>query len=83
MVSSGTTIFTGLPQGRKHWARSRGVNGAGPGPWSVLSSAYTLSGGYISNGSAWLPAEMLISDGTKWLPAEVLISDGTSWKPSG
>lgn len=38
--SSGTTTFTGLLPGNTYYARSRGRNGVGWGPWSSVISAY-------------------------------------------
>lgn len=82
-TSTGTSVVNTLKPGTRYWWRSRGVNAAGTGATSNVLNARTYSGAWISDGTQWLPANVVISDGTKWLPANVDISNGSSWKPTG
>lgn len=83
ITSSGTSVVTGLKPGVMYYWRSRGVNAAGNGAWSIVMSARTLSGAWISDGTDWLPALVFISNGTDWLPANSQISTGAAWVPTG
>lgn len=83
ITSNGTSTVTGLKPGTRYYFRSQAVNAAGTSPSSNVLNSRTLSGAWISDGTQWLPADVLISDGTQWLPANVDISDGTTWRPSG
>jgi hypothetical protein len=82
-VDSGLNTVDNLEDGILFYFRSRGFNAAGAGPWSNVLSGRTLSYAYISDGTSWLPAEVLISDGSQWLPAETFISDGSVWRETG
>lgn len=83
MSSWGTSIVTGLKPGTRYWFEARGLNAAGAGPTSNRVNNRTLSGAWISTGTAWVPATVVISDGTTWRPANVDISNGTFWVPTG
>lgn len=43
--SSGTTTFSNLQPATNHFMRSRGINGRGPGAWSVTTQQATLPSG--------------------------------------
>jgi len=62
-----------------YYARSRGVNGVGAGPWSSVISIRTLSGAYVRRGNAWKPVEVLVYRNGKWVPAEVYVYRNGAW----
>lgn len=80
-ATSGTHTYTGLRPGQVYYARSRGVNGVGAGPWSSLLNIRTLSGGYVRRGSGWVPVETLIYRSGKWVPAEAYVYRNGAWVP--
>lgn len=82
--TSGSPLnITGLKSGTVYYVRVRAVNSIGASAYSNTISARTLSGAWISTGTAWVAAEVLISDGKTWRAADVQISDGKSWRPAG
>jgi len=76
-------VVPGLTPGTTYYARVSAHNGDGWGTASAVSSVRTLSGAYVSNGSAWLPTEVFVDDGTTARVGEVYVSDGSAWKPAG
>lgn len=78
-ATSGTHVYTGLRPGQVYYARSRGVNGVGAGPWSSVISIRTLSGAYVRRGNAWKPVEVLVYRNGKWVPAEVYVYRNGAW----
>ena len=81
--NDGLVQMKNLKPGTMYWFQTVAYNEKGRSPWGAAANARTLAGAWISDGTAWKPAEVLISDGTTWKPAEVMISDGSSWLPAG
>lgn len=81
--SQGTTrtrTFTDLTPSQDYYYRVASVNAAGRSYFSTPAvMATTISGAYVSNGSAWKGAGVFVSDGTTWLPATIAVSNGTAW----
>jgi hypothetical protein len=78
--STGTTAFTGLTPATTYYARSRGRNAVGWGPWSSTISKMTASGAYVSINGSWVPVPAYVSNGSSWLTPELQISDGSTWE---
>lgn len=72
--------FTDLLPSTQYWFRVLAKNSAGSGPWSSVLTDYTISGAYVSNGSAWRGAGVFVSNGSTWQPATIAVSDGASWE---
>lgn len=56
--------------------------GAVGGQWSGISSARqpSPSGGLmVSNGKAYVPAQLMVSNGVAYVPAKLMVSNGQSW----
>jgi hypothetical protein len=71
--------FTDLQPSTQYWFRVIAVNSVGRSPASSTVTGTTISGAYVSNGSAWKGAGVFVSDGTAWTPATIAADVGGAW----
>lgn len=72
-------ILTNLAPSTQYWFRVIAVNSVGRSAPSATVTGTTISGAYVSNGSAWRGAGVFVSDGTSWEPATISVSRSGSW----
>jgi len=89
-IGVGSTTSVGQPStmsplvpGSHYWCSVRAVNAYGAGPWSNALEFDTLTGAYVSNGTAWVASPVYVDDAGTFKIAEVFISDGIAWKVAG
>lgn len=82
VTTSGTNTFQNLTPGLTYWARGRGVNVYGGGPWSNVLSATTLSGGKMKVDGVLRPFVPYVKLGGVVRPAVPYLKSGGVVKPS-
>lgn len=85
IYNAGDGIFgiSGLPSGRQVWARSRGVNEAGPGPWGAYATAVTLSQMYVGKSVSFVPSPTTVGRAGAFVIPELRVGRGGSFVPLG
>lgn len=83
LTTSGTHVATGLKPGTRYYWRSRVQNAVGVSPWSAVTSAATLGGVNVSDGTKWSLWVVDVSNGSQWVRQAVEVSNGSTWKPAG
>lgn len=80
-VGPSVTALTvdGLAPSTPYWFLVIAVNSAGRGLNSTTVSGTTISGAYVSNGTAWKGAGIFVSDGAAWAPATIAVSQDGAW----
>lgn len=79
IVSSGTSVVTGLNPGSYYAAWARGRNAVGWGPWSQGASFFTLAGCMVKVNGAWKPAVPYVKVNGVWVPAVPYVKVAGVW----
>ena len=79
IVSSGTSVVTGLKPGSYYAAWARGRNSVGWGPWSAGASFYTLAGCHVKVNGAWKPAVPYVKVNGVWMPSVPYVKVADAW----
>lgn len=81
--SSGTSILSPLLPGGRYWARARGQNAVGVGPWSSAVEFVTKSGAFVGDAGGFPGAEVLVGVGGQFVVAETLVGKGGVFVAAG
>lgn len=78
-ASATALVVDDLMPSTTYWFRVMTVNQAGRSEATPIVSGTTISGAYVSTGTAWRGAAVFVSTGTSWVPATLSVSSGTVW----